>query len=224
MTDFVLSLDRAGDLPYLQIVPADATPNTPLVLVLHGLGSYKEKILPTVLAFAQAGYRVVAPDARLHGARPHANERELRMTDAYIQTMYEVIAGTSEDISTLLDVLGAERVGVHGISLGGYIAFAAMLNEPRLAVVSVAMGSPDWLESLRALGADLTNPAFAMLAQANPLDNAASTLSWPRSPVHGRYAAKKHRLDTAFPLRLSDLGTSPANPLLTRIAEYPALF
>ena len=181
MTEYILSIDHAGKLPYLQLSRPMRLLRAPLVLVLHGLGSYKEKVLPTVLAFAQQGYRVVAPDARLHGERPQAHEREQRMTAAYIQTMYDVIAGTAQDVSILLDDLGADRAAMHGISLGGYITFAALVTEPRLAVASVAMGSPDWLEPLRALGVDLASPALAGLAQANPLDNASA--AYPPRPL-----------------------------------------
>ena len=181
MMDFCLTADRVGEVPYLLLTPADAAAETPLALILHGLGSRKEKMLPTMLAFAQQGFRVAAPDARLHGERKAARERDQRLADAYIPTMYELITGTAQDVSHLLDHLGVAWAAVHGISLGGYITFAALLSEPRLAVASVAMGSPDWLEPLRALGMDLTSPAFAMLAQANPLDNAARV--YPPRPL-----------------------------------------
>lgn len=181
MSNFRLTVDSVDDLPYLLLTPDTASEETPLVLALHGLGSRKEKILPTALAFAQQGLRVAAPDARLHGERPFAAEREQRLTTAYVPTMYELIAGTAQDVTRLLDHLGAARAAVHGISLGGYIAFAALVSEPRLAVSSVAMGSPDWLEPLRALGVDLSGSMLAMLAQANPLDNAAR--SYPPRPL-----------------------------------------
>lgn len=170
-----------GDVPYLALAPDDLPDTPPTVLVLHGLGSYKEKILPTLYAFACQGFRAVAPDARLHGGRPGAGARDARLNADYLATMYEMIVGTAQDVSALLDHLNLNRAAIHGISLGGYITFSALVGEPRLAVASVAMGSPDWLGPLRALGVDLSLPLLAPIAAQNPLDRAAAT--YPPRPL-----------------------------------------
>jgi hypothetical protein len=148
---------------------------------MHGLGGRKEGLLPTLYAFARHGMRAAALDARRHGERPGAEEREDRLAQDYLGTMYEMISGTAKDIGALLDHLGDERAAIHGISLGGYIAFAAMLDEPRLAVAAVAMGSPDWLGPLRESGIDLEGPIAAALKQINPLDRAEFT--YPPRPL-----------------------------------------
>jgi pimeloyl-ACP methyl ester carboxylesterase len=181
MTQYTLIAERSDDIPFLLLTPADARPSAPLVLVLHGLGGSKENVLPTAYAFAQQGFRVAALDARLHGDRPGADAREERMAASYIATLYEIITGTARDVSALLDHLGADRAAVHGISLGGYIIFSALLTEPRLAVAAVAMGSPDWLGPIRAMGIDLTHPALAPVLQAHPLDQAES--AYPPRPL-----------------------------------------
>lgn len=181
MTSFRLTTDCVGDIPFLTLAPEDASLTLPTVLVLHGLGSSKEKALPTLYAFAEQGFRAVAPDARLHGGRPGADAREARMNADYLATMYEMIVGTAQDVSALLDSLGTERSAIHGISLGGYITFAALIGEPRLAVASVAMGSPDWLEPLRALGIPLDLPLLTPIVAANPLDRAPA--AYPPRPL-----------------------------------------
>ncbi len=181
MPQYTLTVGKTGEIPYLLLSGVALPPEAPLVLVLHGLGSSKEKILPTLYAFAQRGFRVAAPDARQHGERPDAAGREERMAASYVATMYEIFTGTARDVSALLDHLGAAQAAVHGISLGGYITFSALLTEPRLTVASVAMGSPDWLGPLRALGVDLRQPAFAPLLQQHPLDQAVT--SYPARPL-----------------------------------------
>lgn len=178
---YLLTTHRAGDVPYLMLTPHGDDRDCPTVLVLHGLGSRKERVLPTLYAFARAGFRAVAPDARLHGERAAAPEREARLGQAYLPTMHEMIAGSARDLPALLDHLGIDRAAIHGISLGGYITFAALIDEPRLTVASVAMGSPDWLGPLRALGVSLDDPFLAPIVQNNPLDRAAD--AYPLRPL-----------------------------------------
>ncbi len=159
----------ADDLPALTVDRADAPADAPLVVVLHPLGSRKEKMLPGLLALARAGFRAVSVDTRLHGERPHAEEREARLQADFFGTSSEMVEGTARDVSRLLDALGADRAAVHGISLGGYIAFAALLAEPRLHAASVAIGSPDWAAPMRALGLGPGNPFHDRAVSSSPL-------------------------------------------------------
>ena len=170
-----------GSLPCLTVAPVGLDSSAPLVLLLHGLGGHKEKMLPGLYEFARRGYRAVAPDARLHGGWPDAGEREARLHGDSLNTLSDIIEGTAEDVSRLLDHFGADEAAVHGISLGGYVAFAALLTEPRLRVASVAMGSPDWLTPLRRSGLGPGHPAYDRAAQSNPLDLAE--LLYPPRPL-----------------------------------------
>ena len=166
----------ADDLPALTITRADVPPDAPLVLVLHPLGSRKEKMLPGLYAFARAGFRAVSVDTRLHGERPGADSREARLQADFFGTSSEMIEGTARDVSRLLDALGAPKAAVHGISLGGYIAFAALAGEPRLQAASVTIGSPDWAGPMRALGLGPGNPLYDLASAASPLHTLPSVL------------------------------------------------
>lgn len=178
---YTLTAERTPQgLAYLHLARGGAD-QAPVVLVLHGLGRAKEHMLPTLYAFAQAGYRAVGIDARLHGEREGAEGREARMESHFVQTMYETIAGTAGDIGGVLDALGARDAAMHGVSLGGYITFAALLAEPRLRVATVAMGSPDWLHGLRERGLGPGHPGYDLAALANPLDLAPS--HYPPRPL-----------------------------------------
>lgn len=179
--NFRLSAQPVADIPCLTLTPDAAEGEMPLALVLHGLGHSKEDMLPTLYALGQRGICAVAPDVRRHGNRPHASERDHQLEQDYFGTMTDMIEGTAQDISLLLETLAAPRAAVHGVSLGGYIAFAAFANEPRLAVCSVALGSPDWLEPLRALGLGPGDPIYDAVATRSPLERAAAT--YPPRPL-----------------------------------------
>jgi pimeloyl-ACP methyl ester carboxylesterase len=170
-TRYILSQELfAEDLPCLVIGREDLPKDAPLVVALHGLGSSKEKMLGGLYEFAQIGCRAVALDLRLHGERPEAATREEQLQADYFAATAQIIEGTAQDVSRLLDHFGDVQAAIHGISLGGYITFAALLAEPRLRVASVALGSPDWLGPLRRFGVGPGHPAYDRAAALNPLD------------------------------------------------------
>ena len=176
----------AGDLPGLVVGREGLSADAPLVLMLHGLGSRKEKMLPGLYEFARIGCRAVAFDARMHGERPDAEAREVRLGEEYFGTTADMIEGTARDVSRLLDHFGAARAAIHGISLGGYITFAALAGEPRLHVASVAMGSPDWIGPLHQFGLGQGHPAYDRATRLNPLDLLPQTLPpRPLLMLHG---------------------------------------
>ena len=176
-TRYTLSHEMlAGDLPCLVVSREGLPSDAPLVIALHGLGGHKEKMLSGLYEFAHVGCRAVAPDIRFHGERPGADAREARLESDYFGTTSEMIEGTARDVSRLLDHLGASRAAIHGISLGGYITFAALVAEPRLYSASVAMGSPDWTSALRRFGLGPGHPAYDRAIPLNPLDLLPQTL------------------------------------------------
>ena len=182
---FSLVAETLVGLPCLTLAGQGSAPDAPPALVLHGLGRNKESVLPTLYAFARRGLRALAFDAHLHGERPGAGEREMRLAASYPVTMAEIIEETTGDVSQLLDHLGASRAGVHGISMGGYVAFAALAADPRLVVGAVAMGSPDWLEPLHDLGLTPGHPFYEAVAARSPLERAANYPPRPLLMLHG---------------------------------------
>lgn len=164
----------AGDLPTLTLARAGLAEDAPLVIVLHPLGSRKEKMLAGLYGFAGLGCRAVALDAPWHGERPGAGEREARLQSDFLETSRQMIEGGARDVTRLLDALSAAglstaRTAVHGISLGGYTAFAALLSEPRLSAASSAIGSPDWAGPLKQMGLGPGHPLYDRAAASSPL-------------------------------------------------------
>src|SRR5436190_943789 len=83
--------------------------------------------------FRDAGFRLLAFDARGYGASDHPHEEF-------------TIEGWARDGAALLDAVGLERVLVHGTSMGGMIAiaFAALFPERMIAACAdVAFAKPD---------------------------------------------------------------------------------
>ncbi len=176
----------AEDLPALVVVREGLGADAPLLIALHGLGGRKEKMLPALYEFARTGCRAVALDVRMHGERPDAEAREARLGTDYFETTADMIEGTARDVPRLLDHFGAAWAALHGISLGGYITFAALIAEPRLQVATVAMGSPDWVGPLRRFGLGPGHPAYDRAVRLNPLDLLPQTLSpRPLLMLHG---------------------------------------
>jgi pimeloyl-ACP methyl ester carboxylesterase len=83
--------------------------NGPLILMLHGAGGHAENFVTNILPLSKAGH-TVAPDLLGHGlnSRPPG-------------TIYG-FRGVIDHVKKLIDTLGARRVYVMGLSLGGMIA------------------------------------------------------------------------------------------------------
>ncbi|MEE1753063.1 alpha/beta hydrolase family protein [Streptomyces sp. SP18CS02] len=110
--------------------PSDA-PGT--VIVVPGLDSAKEEFLDLVSALLARGLAVFAMDGPGQGV--------LAATTTFVPD-YERIVGRA------IDALGAARIGLVGLSLGGYFAARAAALEPRVAAVATVSGPfrLDWEE------------------------------------------------------------------------------
>jgi dipeptidyl aminopeptidase/acylaminoacyl peptidase len=127
-------------LPAYLRVPAGTagTPGTagtrgtapPVVIMVPGLDSTKEELQATAEYFLARGLATIAIDG------PGQGESEYELP---IEPAYEKVATAAVDyLRTRQDVDG-ERIGLFGVSLGGYYAARAAAYEPRLvAVVSLA--------------------------------------------------------------------------------------
>ncbi|GHI04150.1 hypothetical protein AQI88_07320 [Streptomyces cellostaticus] len=110
--------------------PADA-PGT--VVVVPGLDSAKEEFLDLVSALLARGLAVFAMDGPGQGV--------LAATTT-LRPDYEQVVGR------VVDALGVARIGLVGLSLGGYFAARTAALEPRVAAVATVSGPfrLDWEE------------------------------------------------------------------------------
>lgn len=91
----------------------------PPILLLHGLTATRRYVVHGSRALERAGHRVVAYDARAHGASSPAE-----LPESY---RYEVLA---RDAVAVMDHLGIERAALAGQSMGSATAVALALAHP----------------------------------------------------------------------------------------------
>lgn len=113
----------------------------PTILFYHGFTSSKEVYSYFAVALAQAGFRVVMPDAAMHGSR-YNGDTELRMTH-----FWEILKQNIDEVPLLeaalreKDWVADERLAVAGASMGGMTALGAMARYPQIHSVGCMMGS-----------------------------------------------------------------------------------
>lgn len=138
----LLAFPPAGDAPH------------PAVLWFHGFGVDKEVHRKELEQLARAGFLAVGVDAAGHGERrlPDLDARQAAPHDEALRTMIDLAAQTADEVPSIVRALAdggladAERVGVVGVSMGGYVVYQAVLVEPSIHAAVAILGSPEWPE------------------------------------------------------------------------------
>jgi len=137
-----LETRRLGNHDILHAFPAGKREQPlPAVLFYHGFTSSKLVYSYFAVALAQAGFRVVMPDAPDHGARFTGNER------ARLGQFWQILYGSLTEFSGLRDALyevglvADNRLAVAGASMGGMTALGIMARHPEVKSVACLMGS-----------------------------------------------------------------------------------
>lgn len=145
-----------GEVPALvahQTSPGPAPRGT--VLMYHPLGADKSLHADDLERLAAKGFLAVGVDAIAHGER--------RVPDAYARfradwmgALLEVVTATTAEVPELVDELvrrgWAEpgRIGIAGVSLGGFIAYGAAVRERRIGAAVCVASSPVWGDDPRS--------------------------------------------------------------------------
>ncbi|KTR91490.1 esterase [Pantoea dispersa] len=123
----------------------------PTILFYHGFTSSKEVYSYFAVALAQAGFRVVMPDAEMHGARYNGH------TDARMTHFWEILRQNIDEVPLLEaalrdnDWVADERFAIAGASMGGMTALGAMARYPHLHSVACLMGSGYFMQLSQTL-------------------------------------------------------------------------
>jgi uncharacterized protein len=148
---------RIGEVPALAHVDGapEAAARRGTVLVYHPLGAGKDLHTDDLRQLAAAGFLAIGVDAIAHGER--------RIPDAYARfradpfgALLHVVAATAAEVPGLLDALVARRwavpgrIGIAGISLGGFVAYGAAASDRRIAAAACLNASPCWGEDPRS--------------------------------------------------------------------------
>lgn len=137
-----LKTQQLGEHEILHAFPAGLSEQPlPLVIFYHGFTSSKLVYSYFAVALAQAGFRVVMPDAPDHGSRFSGHEQ------SRLGQFWQILQGSLGEFSGLRDTLyqaglvDGERLAVAGASMGGMTALGIMARHPEVKCVASLMGS-----------------------------------------------------------------------------------
>ncbi|MBB6512616.1 hypothetical protein GGQ92_001402 [Gracilibacillus halotolerans] len=144
MASIIINKETWLNIPILNISQQDERNNPlPTVIFLHGITSAKEQNLPIAYLLAEKGYRVILPDAMLHG------EREEKISSTALKMrFFEIIKQNLDDLESIYEVLAAkhlikgDRLGIAGTSMGGISTAAALTQFSWVKTAGILMGSP----------------------------------------------------------------------------------
>lgn len=140
-----------GDIPVLTCTNESGDPK-PLVLLSHGFTGSKEVWREYMQELAEAGYYAVAIDNRLHGEREDEGFSSVMSEGGRINfyRLFRAIKENAEDVVKIIDYFAAteeidqHRIGMTGVSMGGFTAFRAVVMDKRIKVATPIIASPVW--------------------------------------------------------------------------------
>ncbi len=137
-----LTTEPLGGIECLHAAPAGERDRAlPTVIFWHGYLSSKEVYAWAAVALAQAGFRVIMPDADGHGSRYDGDDAR-RLT-----RFWEILLSNIDETAQIENALRARgwikagHFGVAGASMGGMTALGAMARYPQIDRVASLMGS-----------------------------------------------------------------------------------
>ncbi|MFA8439127.1 prolyl oligopeptidase family serine peptidase [Pueribacillus sp. YX66] len=140
------------NIPYLHVVHRDIENETlPVIIFVHGFTSAKEHNLHYAFYLAMRGFRVILPEAFLHG------ERYANVTDAELElSFWEIVTLTIHELEYFVDDFSTEklidvnRIGVVGTSMGGIITLGALTQYDWIKVAASLMGTPAYVSMAKS--------------------------------------------------------------------------
>jgi predicted esterase len=167
-------------VPAILLVPREHP--APAALLLHGLGSRKERMADTVgLALLRRGVAALAVDLPHHGAR---GDQGLDVRSVGVMRLIGIWSSAVAEARAALEYLrtrgdiDATRLGIVGYSLGSFLANVVAADEPAVGPVVLAAGGdlPDGI------------PFESMVrAAVNPLRAVRAIGGRPLLMINGRY-------------------------------------
>ncbi len=124
----------------------------PVALWCHGYRADAAANAAELEAIAADGFLAVGVDAVGHGARRTEDlaARSARTPGGALAVMLALAGATADELPALVRALGGAglgdpaRVGLVGVSMGGYLAYRAAGRVPGLRAVVAVLGSPEW--------------------------------------------------------------------------------
>jgi fermentation-respiration switch protein FrsA (DUF1100 family) len=181
--------DIRGDIPALVWRGQGEGPR-PAIISLHGGGGSKSDVDPIAVRHLVAhGLTLVTIDAYNHGDRTPAGF-DMTRARADLGVFLDIIERTARDLFAVIASLrddpriDADRIGVRGGSMGGYVVLMAVgLGLPAAAVLSIC-GGADYERIWELRGAGRSHQgAEDVLKRAREVDPIYHSLAFPPRPV-----------------------------------------
>jgi predicted amidohydrolase/dienelactone hydrolase len=172
---------------YLRVPPGRTQIPQPVVIMIPGLDSVKEELQATAEHLLSRGLAVIAIDGPGQGEA----EYELR-----IEPAYERVTTAVADYLKWRDDIDPDRIGVFGVSLGGYYAARSAAYEPRVRAAVTLAGPYRWDLDWDVLPVQTRTTFQHRSGAASPaeareraavltLEDAAARITRPLLVVHG---------------------------------------
>ncbi|WP_163101604.1 prolyl oligopeptidase family serine peptidase [Peribacillus alkalitolerans] len=144
----IVNREVIKDIPVLHVVKQDSMQETlPFILFVHGFTSVKERNLTIAYLLAEKGFRVVMPEALLHGERSEGyDEFKLGLN------FWKIVKNTIHELEVLkneyvrMGLADETRIGISGTSMGGIITMGSLRRYDWIKSAVCLMGSPAYVE------------------------------------------------------------------------------
>ncbi len=140
----IIEKERIETIPLLHVAHQDTRwQKLPLIIFIHGFTSVKERNLHYAFLLAEAGFRVILPEALYHGERTE----DLKLEDFYTR-FWEIVLTTINEVKIVKEYYDQKgliidgEVGVAGTSMGGIAALGALTQYPWIKAAVSLMGMP----------------------------------------------------------------------------------
>jgi pimeloyl-ACP methyl ester carboxylesterase len=120
-----------------------------VILFFHGLNSNATENKKELTSLADDGFLVIGVDAVGHGKRRYPDLDQRINEFDFMETFNTIIHETTAEIPIILEGLSklrcnVEKIGITGISMGGYITFGACQRYDFIKAAAPILGSPNW--------------------------------------------------------------------------------
>lgn len=160
----IVENESVEKIPVLHVVKqTKRLEKLPFVIFLHGFMSVKERNLQYAYLLANAGFRVILPEAKYHGER----DQGLKTKEFYTR-FWEIVLNTIKELTILKEhyekhgLINPNQIGVAGTSMGGIVTLGALTKYDWIKTAVSLMGMPSYgkfsmwqLEQFRKQGMSL---------------------------------------------------------------------
>lgn len=148
---FIIKDFFVDDVPVITCVKTGVQ-QKPLLIFSHEFRSKKEFFLEEMKFFAGHDFFTIAVDNKHHGMRKEPPFAAMCMEDGKFNVLKirKIINDSAYDIPKIIDYLintenlDITRIGLYGISMGGYIAFKVLTMDDRVSFAALFISSPYW--------------------------------------------------------------------------------